>query len=659
MIKNKKIIIVALISTNIVILTNAISCNNINKNNIIDFSIENKKDKLYNYKAIKENSLIDTAVNFTFDYFAKNTNIHNGFHTYKNENIFIESNLSEDEKNIENRQKENNETDISKKLINELLEKRKKHEEKIAIYKKWILITSIASIIVATISSSLGIYFGIKNSNKNVEMTNLNLENQIEEYKKKYKEINPNDHLSNVIIKIIDIAFTKEFPNAILNFLKETILKDSFEKVNIDFETELKKEIKESNEAAKSSVSDLLNKLTKINIKNSDNNQIKNEIKKALTDITKIYLPNLIKGILKFITINSKVQTNNSIFADFLIKKLDKWNIKLNNSNEFSEILKTYVELITRRDDNLIAFLIKKASNVINRTDLSINIIDNLFTIINKFIEDLILKDNNDKNGEKSKAIDAAKIINILLPKIISSIKIDAEKDYLSFVKFVNGMFEQNNKHSNVNNKQLWVYKLIEGGKFKPDTQVYLENQIVSENQQINNRKIIIPEVDFSLDEKFLVLLELNNISGFITKLFNLLFEPLVIELKKSENNKSENAKKAIIRLTGLISFIYYKLSSNNKSGFFNTLKKDLTPADPKYAIPKTISKLFDKHNIKKELTELFGQSIYDPYLYIFKIGSYEIFSAAKKQVEKHKENISDLKKIFESGTFSNKNSSK
>ncbi|MDJ1647286.1 hypothetical protein [Mycoplasma phocimorsus] len=650
---SKKNINIILTLINIALLSNAISCNVINKNNqqnknnVVSTVLKNNKNRSINYNLFYKNILTDKTVNSTFNFFNKNKKIANSFYANNNEDFFIESNLIEEKQKHENYIQEEIESIASKNIFKNLLEKRKKHQEKMNYYKKIMIGFGIASAIVVGISSSLGIYSGIKNDAKNVNLVNKSLEEQIKIYKNLYKEINQTDPFTNVIVKVIDIAFTKQLPQAILNFLKETILKESFQKIESNLEEELIKKLAASKEATEFAVKDLLTKFTKLEIKNIDNKEFKKSVKKAITDIIKNYLPDLIKGILDFLTIQGKAQSKNSILADFLIKKLENWRTKLQNSDIFSKIIRIYIELIIEKNNKLISFLINKASDAINKTNLSFNIIDDIFTIVNTFIEILILKENETKSTDK--IIDVEKIIKVLLPELVNSIEIDDSKDYSVFVFFVNGMFEKNNANNSNNNNNLWVYNLIDKNKFQPENTSYLEMQNSSQFELANNRKIIIPELDLSIDDKFLVLLELNNISGFITKLFNLLFEPLVIELKKNENNKHENAKKAITRLTGLISYIYYKLSSNNESGFFNKLKKDLTPADPKYAIPKTISKLLTKHGIKKiELTDLFGKEVFDSYLYIFSISSYKIFSESKKQV---KEN-SELKKIFEEGNF-------
>ncbi|MDJ1645734.1 hypothetical protein QLQ80_01345 [Mycoplasma sp. M5725] len=642
-------------SIKITLIFNVISCNVISKNDqlfkndIINSLSDNNKSKLISQNKNIENDLIDNAITSTFDFFNERKNLNKNFYSYSNENIFLEPNLIEEEQKKENDIQNENNSIISKKIFDELIQKRKIHQTKINNYKKWMIGIGLASSIIAGFSSGLGIYFGIKNNDKNVNLENINLQKQIDIYKNLYKEINQADPLTNVIVKVIDIAFTKQLPQAILNFLKKTILKESFQKIEENLDKELTKKIAASKKATEFTVKDLLTKFTKLKIQDINNYEFKKGVKKAITDIIKSYLPDLIKGILDFLTIQGKEQNKNSILANFLIEKLANWKIKLKNSENFSKIIRTYIELIIKKDNKLISFLISRASDAINKTNLSFKMIDDIFAIINRFIDILIVKE--EEKEQTTKIIDVEKIIKVLLPELVNSIEIDDSKDYSAFVSFVNGMFEKNNSDKSNEYNNLWVYNLIDKNKFQPENSAYLEKQAILESEAINSdRKIIIPEVDLSVDDKFLVLLELNNISGFITKLFNLLFEPLVIELKKNKNNECENAKKAIVRLTGLISYIYYKLSSNNGSGFINTLKKDLTPADPKYAITKTISKLLAKHDIQSTvLTDLFGKKVSDSYLYIFTIGSYQIFTESKNKAEKKE---SKLENIFEKGSF-------
>ncbi|MDJ1648044.1 hypothetical protein [Mycoplasma phocimorsus] len=640
--KNKKIFNIALMVVNISLLINIVSCKNISlnkklfKNNINDLIFKNDQNKLISYEYPENNKLNDE---YSFKNIIKNKYLNNGFYIYENKNIFIESNLIEEEQKVEDNITEKENTNISINLFNELLEKRRRHQEKINTYKKWMIGFGIASSIIVGVSSGLGIYFGIKNSDKSISLTNQNLQEQINSY----KNINSNDPFIKVIVKIIDIAYTKKLPQSILNFLKETILKDSFKNLNEKFENELVNKIMASKDITKFAVNDLLVELTKIGIKNNDKNTINNNIKKALTNIIEIYLPDLIKGILDFITIESKQKTKNSILADILIKILNDSNIGIKNSHDFSIILRTYVKLIIKKDNKLIDFIIKTASDAINQTNLTSNIINDIFTIINKFI-DIIIARKSDKNEDK--VIDVEKIVKILLPKILKIITFDKNNDYSSFVSFINKMFESKDEQNNSNFD--WIYNLIKNGK--------INNITIKPTNENQNRKIIIPKLDINNHEKFFVLLELENISGYITKIFNLLFEPLIIQLKKNENENE--TKKAIVRLTGFISYIYYKLNNlklNNKETFFNRLKRDLNPANPKYAIPKAIYKLFKKYEINNSIiTDLFGKKVFDSYLYIFTIESYEIFTEAKKQAESNE--TSNLKKIFEQGNFQNLN---
>ncbi|MDJ1647281.1 hypothetical protein [Mycoplasma phocimorsus] len=644
--KNKKIIRGIIIMANIGLLHNIISCKHISKNNllsknkIINSIFKNNDKKIISYKKNNYNHLNYT--NYNFDFYSKNKYLNNGSHTYKNENILMEFNLIENEQKEENNIEEKEDTNISKKLINELLEKRKKHQVKINSYKKWMIGLGIVSSIVVGVSSGLGIYFGVKNSDENIKAINENLQKQIDLYKIIYKELNPSDPLTKVIIKIIDIAFTKKLPQAILNFLKDTFLKDSFKNVNKEFEDELINKITLSKKVTKSAVNDLLTEFTKLNIKDSDKNKINNNIKKALTNIVKSYLPDLIKGILDFITIESKKNSKNSILADILIKILKDSNIQFNNEYNFSKTLRMYVDLITKKDNKLIDFIVKTASDAIYNTNLTSNIIDDIFTIINKFIDILIARKSDENEG---KVIDIEKIVKVILPELVKSIDFDDKQDYSSLVFFINEMFEkkQNKEKTNF----CWVYNFIENGIIENTS----KTNLIKEKE---NKKIIIPKLNINNYEKWIVLLELENISGFITQFFNLLFEPLIIQLK--EQTKKDETTKAIIRLTGFISYIYYKLSklkSNNEETFFNRLKQDLNPANPKYAIPKAILKLLKKYNINDSIiTDLFGEKVSDWYLYIFKISSYQIFQEA--ETEAKSKGKSNLIKIFEEGNFNN-----
>lgn len=587
-----------------------------------------------------------------------------------------EEDSEEDEENEEELEESEEESSSTKRLLEELLKKKQKHLRKINTYKKVGITAGVTSAVIVGLSAGLGAYFGNKYSDEQAIADTKTLEEHLKLYKNIYKEANPSDPLVNVLEKVVEVAFTKELPTAIFDVLKQTVLKDVLSKFNADdSEKKLIEKIKSSKETTKEVVRELLTSLTKLELnKTKDNEEAAKKVKGAIIKIIKLYLPTLIKGVLDFLAVKSNDTNGTSIIADILVNTLSKFNIKVEKTSELSDILQTYIKLLAKKENNLINYVIRIASEALGKVDLSFNIIGDVFRNINTFIDIILARDENGK-----KKVDVNKVVKVLLPELVRAIEISPDQDYSSFVKFVNSMFEKNNGTSqgtNNNSNNKWVYELISSGKFKPEQNknVTLENQVTSssssqgkvDNKETKNdtNSIIIPELDINLDEKFGVLLELENISGVITKLFNLLFEPLVLQLKDKQKDEKQNkdassnnstnkddVKKAITRLTGLISYIYYKLKPIKGESFFKKLTRDITPSDPKYAIPKTISKLFKKHNITDiQLTDLFGESISDKYLFIFTTSSYRIFSEAKKQSENSSESSNKLKTIFEKG---------
>ncbi|MDJ1648627.1 hypothetical protein [Mycoplasma phocimorsus] len=106
-----------------------------------------------------------------------------------------------------------------------------------------------------------------------------------------------------------------------------------------------------------------------------------------------------------------------------------------------------------------------------------------------------------------------------------------------------------------------------------------------------------------------------------------LIFEPLVIELEKEKNQ--ENTKRAIFRISTLLSFTYYNFVKVSKINFINSLFHSVNPLEPVTFIPEILQELFKKYSIPNiTLNEIFGDT-YNKYIFTGK--RYEIFKITEQ----------------------------
>lgn len=465
----------------------------------------------------------------------------------------------------------------------------------------------ISSSILSGIAAGLGTYFGLKNINSLQNMNKKALETTISNYKNILANISPNESLNNIFNKIIELSFSKQLPKAIFDLLKTTLLKDVLQDFSGDSEKILISKLESIEKPSKELLDSLFNTLTSINTNNS--NYISTIVKKIKEHIVKVVeeqLPKILRGFLEFVAAKSSETSHGSILARIIEKILNKFNIKFENISNISEVLNIYSTLLSSNNNVLLDFIVKNFKDSLEKSELTYNLINDIFSIINKTIEQLFAKENNKLSIEK--------VLKEIIPKIIQSIKFDENKRYEGFVNFINEIFENSDKHSK------WVYEFINFGKFEANSTIYLDL-----NPKKINNKIIFPKLEITFGNIFNIYKNKDELENLLNSLMNLLFEPLVIQLK--DNKLISNTKKSIFRLTALVSFLYYKYFKPTKNGVINWLLNKANPFEPETYVVKILDTLLKKHKISTNLDTLLGKKHKE---YLLWGNRYDIFDLTK-----------------------------
>ncbi len=111
---------------------------------------------------------------------------------------------------------------------------------------------------------------------------------------------------------------------------------------------------------------------------------------------------------------------------------LNSNNIMFDDISNISNIFYIYISLLTKTDNDLIYFIIQKLSEILDKNELSFNIREDFFNIINKLISELFAD---------SKGLSITKLLYDIIPKFLKIIKIDENRSYETFVNFINNMF--------------------------------------------------------------------------------------------------------------------------------------------------------------------------------------------------------------------------
>ncbi|MDJ1646671.1 hypothetical protein [Mycoplasma phocimorsus] len=587
------------------------SCNKnfINKNSII---LSFKKNKNNNFLINTNNNNINFSLKNLFEK-SEETTSNNLLKKEDNKIIEVNSN------NLENKLVINGKND---KLIDQLFKeelKNKKNEKKYKIITISFILTSS---IITGIAVGLGTYFGIKNFNSDKNQEKKRLENILNEYKLLIKDTRKSESLINVLNKILSLVFEKNFPKIIYKLLKETRLNKYLQDFEGESQNLLIEKLKNIEAPTKDILNKLLNELIKINVSSEDSeDKIIKQIKSWVVDITRIYLPKTIKNILDFFTVKSNVSNQASILSRIFQNILENYNINFDDILNISNIFYTYSSLLINPDNDLIDFLITKFSDVLKNYELTFDIRNDFYNIINKLISELLA----DEDG-----LSIIKIFDNLIPRLLKIIKIQENKTYVNFVNFLNNIF---------NKKDSDIGKVIYS---------FFNNSFLITEKKSNNKTILLPKFKVNLNNLFLIFKKRNEIQEVYKKFLDFLFEPLVIELKNGKDQ--ENAKKAIFRLVCLLSFIYYKYIDIKNHRFFEFGARIVNNYDPINFFEEFIKNLLHKHGIQKNKIEniLGKKSRIGKNLFLNK---FEIFKLLSEKAKYYDNNI-NLSKILEDGYY-------
>ena len=519
--------------------------------------------------------------------------------------------------------KKNLTQEIIKKQDEELLlqleeaqKKNKKEEERNKIIS---LGLSITSSIAAGVAAGLGAYFGIKNVTSSSNIKKQEIENNILDYKDILKTLINNQPLEEVLNKTLDLWFLKDLPKSIFQFLKETIFQDYLKDFINDSEQALISKLSEIEAPSKEILKELMDDLIQLQSKKTTTADIVAKIKAFIVKFIKNYLPNAIKNILKFIVLQSEEKEKSSIIARIITKILKGKKINVSNIQNLSDILALISSFLTSDNNKLLDFFIEKAVKIFEENEISYDFKKDFFDILNKTIEEIFT--NKEKNE-----LSFEKIFTDIIPKVIELIKIDKTKSYMPFVNFINNLFIKNNQEK-------WVYSFLKEQNNIRNLDVYLEK----ENMK---HKIIFPKININLDNIFLVFKNRSNLKETLDGIVKLLFQPLIIELSKS--NEIENVKKSIFRLTLFLSFIFYKqtkIGNRILNGLFHTFN----PYEPEKYLVEFLKKLLAEFNNKFNLEEILGSK--SRKLLTFWKNDFDIFKIIKNAAQNN--NSGDLNKLI------------
>ncbi|MDJ1648490.1 hypothetical protein [Mycoplasma phocimorsus] len=608
--RKNKFFIILNITLNITTISLLIACKNNEEINSIAINF-NKQKEILNLNKQKNQflPLQEIDINNSSQLLQKNEKFFN-INLNSNKNIIIEKNVNKkDVSNSNNKQNKVSANNKESALLEQLIKQEKQNKKSEEKHKVIAISFVIASSVITGVVAGISAYFGYKNINSPENQKKKDFEAKIAYYKKLFEEWKPSEPLINVLHKLFELSFSEYLPKAIFSILKEVLLKDLLQDFTSESEDLLISKLQKIEKPSKEILDTFYEKLTKINLlKENAASEVSKEFKSWIVTVVKDYLPKAFKGILNFISTQSTEKEKGSILSRFLEKILLKLNIKLNDFDSFSKTLSIYTHLFINEQNQFINFVIDGISKAINKVDITFNILEDTYKIINSTIEELI--------AEKEK-ISVTKIFNDVLPKINSIVNIDNTVDYSDYIDFINSIFSEE-KNDNKN----WVYLYISTGKL-----ICKQKNHSVKNDKSNSPEIILPSFDINFDNIKIIIKNKNEIFGTIKNLMYLIFEPLVIELEKEKNQ--ENTKRAIFRISTLLSFTYYNFVKVSKINFINSLFHSVNPLEPVTFIPEILQELFKKYSIPNiTLNEIFGDT-YNKYIFTGK--RYEIFKITEQ----------------------------
>ena len=325
-------------------------------------------------------------------------------------------------------------------LFERLVKQEKENKEQEKRHKIIATCIIITSSIVAGATAGLSAYFGLKNINSNQNNLKQELEQKVKEYKFILSQTNKNDSLSDVLNKVINLSFEKNLPKAIFELLKTTIFKEYLQ----DFENKQQEILILQLSNIKFPIQEILNDFnmqffSENLLKNNFSEIIKTKIKDFINDVIKKYLPILFRSLLNFISTSAK-DKQNSMLGRIFQKILQNFKVEVNNISNLSFVLNTYAQLLATNQNQLIEHFTDAFTKSIKDTDFQYDLINDFYNVINQTIKSIFSKENGD--------FDLEKFFRELLPKILSSLKIDDSKSYANFTTFINEFLSNTNNEN-------------------------------------------------------------------------------------------------------------------------------------------------------------------------------------------------------------------
>ena len=347
------------------------------------------------------------------------------------------------------------------------------------------------------------------------------------------------------------------------------------------------------------------------NSEEMDIKKVIGNIQNKISNIVEKYVPDFIKGTMKFLArIDNNVSNSEASGKSIIILIIEKilkeqYHILIKDSKNISKLLNFYFTKIASDDNELIDFIVKEFSKVLKESTISFNITNDFYDIINKFIAKLLTND--------SKTIDINLIFTTLIPKLLNvlSKSIDT-KNESGLLEFINGIFTE------MENMDKFIYYFIDGSRNNAETKnIYLskENDKKTHN---NSRKINFPKLELNLKTIIDSIFKISDIQNLLNQFLLLFIKPIAALLEAQK----EEAKKALFRITAIYTYFYYKYAPN-LGNIVDTLLSFVNPFEPDSVLKKLIETEIKSKAIK--LDDIWGDKTSG-----WLSTSYDIFDLAK-----------------------------
>lgn len=483
----------------------------------------------------------------------------------------------------------------------------------------------IISTITSGITSGLGAWFWTNGSKSQLdeEIEKLKKENEkLKENKPEYLQ----ESLKDVFEKMLDVAFEKELPYQLINFIDKYIIMNLFRRHPIDIQvrdqiinkfkaSEIKVELRKF-------VSKLLERFTKIRIDHDDEyiiQQTKDEIVKLMPDI--IYkLVSFIIDILANPARTTKGYSTSIAAAVILniLKDGPEFNLDIVKT-QFSKVLYHILHLFVDRNNTKDIFrtFIYTFSEQIRDHKFTLNAFNDLIIVLNKTIK-ILYKESNNK-------ISIDKILMHVIPNILNDI--EYTDDMLDdFVDFANRLFvetrEQIYKVANLFITLAYTdteNKAIKEGEFfvqedKPQKRRVARSIKEPEIKYEKLDPIEFPDIQFDFPKIVSLILNSDRYISFFKRFISKLYEPFIrafirdithLEKTKAKvkNFNPEDIKsyreipsfRALFRVITFSSYLLHKAAGFNRYIFFERYL-NFNPLALGNIIPEIINNLFNQY---------------------------------------------------------------